>query len=145
MTKRLFFSTSLLLVSVLMSSCQGQLSNKAADGPPSGCSVACKAKNQTTDFVCSLTTPELQQRKATVLASLKKQVVERKELDNGFAFKFAGTDEVLDELLEFIKTERVCCNFFVFNLSISGDKSEVWLEMTGVEGAKDVITTELEL
>jgi hypothetical protein len=34
----------------------------------------------TRPLTCKLTTPELQQRKATVIASLKKQVIERKEL-----------------------------------------------------------------
>lgn len=52
---------------------------------------------------------------------------------------------MLDELIEFIKTERECCDFFTFNLSITGDKSEAWLELTGVEGAKDFVTTELGL
>jgi hypothetical protein len=52
---------------------------------------------------------------------------------------------MLDELTEFIKTERECCDFFVFNLSISGDKSEAWLELTGEEGAKNFIESELGL
>ncbi len=37
---------------------------------------------------------------------------------------------MVDELTEFIKTERECCDFFTFNLAISGDKREVWLELT---------------
>lgn len=56
-----------------------------------------------------------------------------------------GTDKILDQLSEFIKTERACCDFFIFGLSISGDKSEIWLELTGPKGAKDFIETELEL
>ena len=87
----------------------------------------------------------MQKRKLTVLASLRKQVQERRELPNGYAFRFAGSDQVLDELTEFIKTERACCDFFIFNLSVSGDKSQIWLEMTGVEGVKEFITRELEL
>ncbi|RZK18759.1 MAG: hypothetical protein EOO43_12260 [Flavobacterium sp.] len=109
------------------------------------CTDDCSAENKTNALSCKLTTPELQQRKATVLASLRKQVVERRELEYGYAFKFAGTDQVVDELAEFIKTERECCDFFTFNLSVSGDKSEAWLELTGVDGVKDFIKTELEL
>lgn len=52
---------------------------------------------------------------------------------------------MLDELTEFIKTERACCDFFVFGLSISGDKSEAWLKLTGPEGTKEMITSELGL
>lgn len=88
---------------------------------------------------------ELKARKETVLASLKKKIIESHELKNGYAFKFSGSDQIVDELAEFIKTERECCSFFIFNLSVSGDKSEAWLTMTGVEGAKDFITEELGL
>lgn len=109
------------------------------------CSAYCEAKNKSGELTCKLTTPELQERKRTVLASLKTQIIDKKELINGYAFKFPGSDKILDELLEFIKTERECCDFFVFNFSISGDKSEAWLALTGPEGSKDFIETELGL
>ncbi len=105
----------------------------------------CEAKNKKQELTCKLTTPELRERKATVIASLKKQLLEKKELKNGFAYKFSGSDTMVDELATFVKTERACCDFFIFNLSINGDKSEAWLEITGPKGAKDFIKTELEL
>jgi hypothetical protein len=55
----------------------------------------------------------MQERKATVLNSLKKQLLERRELENGYAFKFTGTDEMVDERTEFIKTECTCCGFLL--------------------------------
>jgi hypothetical protein len=72
-------------------------------------------------------------------------VKEKKELKYGYAFKFEGSDKVVDELAEFIKTERECCDFFNFTLSVSGDKSEAWLQLTGAEGVKDFIAKELTL
>lgn len=104
-----------------------------------------KARNRTKELSCKLTTPELLQRKETVLKDLKEQVLMKKELEDGYAYQFPGTDKVLDQLSEFIKTERACCSFFIFGLSISGDKSEAWLELTGPEGAKDFVQTELGL
>ena len=101
--------------------------------------------NDIVELSCNLTTPELQERKGTIIASLRAQLIDKKELDNGFAFKFPGTDNLLDELTEFVKTERECCDFFDFNISISGDKNEAWLELTGPKGSKDFITTELGL
>src|SRR5690606_37861110 len=92
----------------------------------STCSDNCKAQNKTRELSCKLTTPELQKRKETVIASLKQQILDKKELKDGYAFKFRGTDEVLDELTDFIKTERMCCDFFTFGLSVSGDKREAW-------------------
>jgi hypothetical protein len=123
---------------VLFSGCARQSLSKTT-------SDSCCAKNSNTQLTCKLMPEELRIRKETVLASLKKKVIERKELSNGYAFKFSGDDQVIDQLVEFIKTERECCDFFVFDLSISGDKSEAWLTMTGVEGAKDFITQELGL
>ncbi|HET9136501.1 MAG TPA: hypothetical protein VFO76_07685 [Candidatus Kapabacteria bacterium] len=130
------------------------LINSCKDTPPkevtapkrdSSITVANKAKNTSTELSCKLSSPELRKRKAVVLAQLRKQMLERKELSNGFAFKFPGTDSMVTELTEFIKTERTCCDFFIFTLSVSGDKTEAWLELTGVEGAKEFIVNELEL
>jgi hypothetical protein len=108
------------------------------------CLDNCEAKNSKTDIICKLTTAELRKRKASVIASLKNQLLEKKELDNGYAYKFKGTDAILNELSSFIKTERECCDFFVYSISISGDKSEAWLSLTGPEGAKKFIEAELE-
>ena len=95
------------------------------------------------NLACKLTTPELQQRRATVIESLRKQILETKELGNGYAFKFHGTDTMIDELTTFIKTERECCDFFTFTMTISGDKNSVWLELKGPDGTKEFITSEL--
>jgi hypothetical protein len=103
------------------------------------------ASNQSGELSCKLSSQQLMKRKETVLKKLKQQVVETKELTDGYAFKFPGTDKVVDELTEFIKTERTCCDFFIFGLSISGDASEAWLTLTGPEGAKDFIRDELGL
>jgi hypothetical protein len=104
-----------------------------------------KSKRMNTDFSCKLTSPELQKRKVTVLESLRKQIIDRKELPNGYAFQFKGSDKMIDELTTFAKTERKCCDFFKFNLTITGDTSSVWFEITGEKEAKQFIKTELEL
>jgi len=93
---------------------------------------------------CKLTTPELQQRKKTVIAELKNQVLEKTETEKGFKYKFNGSDKMLDLLNSFIKTERLCCSFFVFNLTVSSDNSFAWLELSGSEGTKDFIRHEIE-
>lgn len=117
------------------------LKTKTAETCTDSCCAATKGDEVV--IACKLTTPELQKRKATVLASLRKQVEKKKELSNGYAFTFKGTDEMLDELTEFIKTERACCDFFTFGLSVAGNKSV--LTITGPKGAKEFITSELEL
>ena len=93
---------------------------------------------------CKLTTPELQQRKKTVIADLKDQVLEKTETDKGFKYKFEGSDKLLDLLNSFIKTERMCCSFFMFTLTVSSDMKFAWLELSGPEGTKDFIKHEIE-
>jgi hypothetical protein len=94
-------------------------------------------------IACKLTSPELQKRKATVIAALKALVLEKQELENGYSFRFDGGDEILDQLTEFIKTERLCCNFFTFQLTV--EDTVVELRLTGPEGAKAFIAEEIGL
>jgi hypothetical protein len=94
-------------------------------------------------ITCKLTTPELQKRKATVIAELKALVLVRKELLNGFSYEFGATDEILDKLNLFIKTERMCCDFFTFHLIVEDDKT--FLNITGPEGVKEFLKEEVDL
>ena len=93
---------------------------------------------------CKLTTSELQQRKKTVVAELKNLVLEKIETAKGFKYKFEGSDKMLDLLNNFIKTERLCCDFFIFNLTASSDQNFAWLELSGPDGTKDFIKHEIE-
>jgi hypothetical protein len=94
-------------------------------------------------IACKLTSPELRERKEKVLAVLKLKILGKQELKDGYKYKFEGSDQVIDELITFIKTERICCDFFAFNFSIADDI--VWLSITGPEGAKEFIKAEMDL
>ncbi|MFT3912144.1 MAG: hypothetical protein QM737_22145 [Ferruginibacter sp.] len=102
-----------------------------------------KTKKPVKELTCKLTSAELRERKKTVIKSLKSQIIEKKELPTGYQYKFAGTDKMIDELAEFVKTERACCDFFNFTLSFEGENA--FLEITGPKGAKDFIKSELQL
>ena len=93
--------------------------------------------------VCKLTTPELQKRKATVIAELKALILSKQELDNGYSYRFNATDEILDKLNLFIKTERMCCDFFTFQLTVEANSAI--LSLTGSEGAKEFLKEEIDL
>lgn len=92
---------------------------------------------------CKLTTPELQKRKATVIAELKALVLEQKELNDGYSFMLEGSDRILDKLNESIKTERMCCDFFTFQLTIDGNIA--MLNISGPNGAKEFLKQEIDL
>ena len=96
-------------------------------------------------ITCKLTSPEMRKRKTEVLASLKSKILDKHELNDGYKYTFAGNDGVLDEVISFIKTERLCCDFFTFNISVSDVEGHIWLSITGPKGAKDFIKTEMDL
>ena len=93
--------------------------------------------------VCKLTTPELQERKRTVIAELKALVLERQEFENGVRYKFAGSDKNVDLISSFIKTERMCCSFFTFKFTVADEENYGWLELSGPEGTKQFISEEV--
>lgn len=93
-------------------------------------------------LTCKLTTPELQNRKATVIAGLKSLLKNKVELDNGFSYTFESSDQNLDRINDFIKTERLCCDFFNFQLTV--DQELAILNVTGPSGAKEFLQKEVE-
>ena len=98
--------------------------------------------NEAKSITCKLTTTELQERKATVIAEVKRLVVQRTETENGIEYGFNDSDKIIDLLMDFIKTERLCCDFFTFTLTV-GDESLVLLELSGPPGTKEFIEAEI--
>ncbi|MBY0434401.1 MAG: hypothetical protein K2U26_09850 [Cyclobacteriaceae bacterium] len=96
-------------------------------------------------LTCKLTSKELQHRRKTVLADLKNQMLTKDEMGNGFEYTFSGTDAIIDQLSEFVKTERQCCDFFDYEIKITGDTKTAKLKITGPEGVKEFIKEELGL
>ncbi len=94
-------------------------------------------------LTCKLTTPELRRRKSTVIAELKMLVTERTESEDGFTYRFDGSDETIDRIVEFVKTERLCCDFFTFALTV--ETSSAVLKITGPDGAKQFLAQEVGL
>lgn len=101
-------------------------------------------KNSKNAFSCTLTTLELQKRKATIIQNLKSILIGKEELNNGYDYIFNGTDDVIDLLTDFVKTERQCCSFFNFSIEVLNTRL-VHLKITGEAGAKEFLVTELEM
>jgi hypothetical protein len=101
--------------------------------------------NESPVLACKLTPQELAVRKAEVLATIHKALLKSRELSNGYLYRFSDSNQMLDQLLDFIKSERQCCEFFSFTLTIDDEDSSIWLELTGPEGVKEFIKSELGL
>jgi hypothetical protein len=64
-------------------------------------------------MACSLTTPELRHREATLLAQFKSAVMEKEELQDGFAFRLPGDAKSIALISDLIVAERECCPFLL--------------------------------
>ena len=87
-------------------------------------------------IACSLTDPEFQQRRADLLKTFQRALLETKELDDGYAYRFPSGANWIAELAQLITFERECCPFLRFNLRLEPANGPLWLELTGPEGTK---------
>jgi hypothetical protein len=126
---------------LVLQSCNGDKCNKEKCAAPG---LSQKVVGDTTNISCKLTSAELQKRRESVLSLLKSKALEKKELPDGYSFKFENTDEMIDALTDFVKSERQCCDFFNFAINIRNDGT-LWFDLTGPKGAKEMISSELGL
>src|ERR1700755_688089 len=90
-------------------------------------------------IACTLTDKELQERRAKVLQKVAQSLIEVRELENGFDYRFPAEDAVLQDLITVINLERKCCPFLNFRLNVEAQNEFVSLEVTGGNGTKDML------
>lgn len=90
------------------------------------------------EIACSLD-DEARATRLESLEVLRARVAERRELADGFAFRFAGDPELVAALMEFIDGERRCCPFLAFGLELAADHGPVWLAIRGPVGTKPLV------
>lgn len=95
----------------------------------------------TTDIpiACSLTDTEQRDEQQQQAVGMFKDVEQVVELEDGYAFGFAVSDERASELFGFIQAERKCCPFFTFELIFEPAEGPVWLRLRGAEGVKEFV------
>lgn len=90
-------------------------------------------------IACNLTEPQFQIRRAELLGTFREALLETRELDDGFGFRFPSNEKWITSLGQFIAFERACCPFLRFELQVEAANGPVWLELTGPEGTKDFL------
>jgi hypothetical protein len=88
---------------------------------------------------CSLTEPELAERRAGVLGEVRRAQEGARWLADGVALRFAAEPERLALLARFIDLERRCCAFLRFRLTVEPGGGPVWLELTGPPGTREFL------
>lgn len=92
-------------------------------------------------IACRLTEPELQARRSSVLHKIKVAVLEVKELDTGYAYRFPTDVKWIAELANLITSEHLCCPFLRFSLNVEPGDGPIWLELSGPDGTKDFLNS----
>ena len=95
-------------------------------------------------IACNLAafTSEQRQRHTALSQQLAQAVQEVRELTDGYAFHYATDETTWLLAAEYVDLERRCCPFFTFTL-VRESEGAVWLQITGSEGVKDFLATQL--
>ena len=78
---------------------------------------------------------------------MKKKIFEAveqiEELENGYVFNFKEKEGFDAELMELVAAERSCCPFFEIKLHLLPYKKGISMEISGQDGVKEFLKTEL--
>lgn len=100
--------------------------------------------NQASPIVCDLSVFTASQRAqhAITTKALFASAQAMVELPDGYAFRLPDDSATLRQAVDFIASERQCCPFIAFSLSIEANGAGVWLRLTGSEDVKRLLAME---
>jgi len=96
-------------------------------------------------IACFLTSAELREREATLLAQFKSAIIKTEELQEGYAFRISGDRDSVRQVAELIVSERECCPFLVFEVSALPNSGPVTVRVSGPAGTKEFLSSLLGL
>ena len=99
-----------------------------------------KTAVEETPIACNLTGADLVER-GNVVGNLFDETEQVRELEDGYAFRFAGGDEMAARLLAFTLEERRCCPFFTFDLVFTPNEGPLWVHLRGSAAVKDYVAS----
>ena len=94
---------------------------------------------------CTLTPDALEARRAGLLSDLLRRADGREDTPDGLRLRFVPTDDTLTTIARAVETERHCCRFLRFEITIEPDGGPVFLELTGPPGTREFVTALLEV
>jgi len=90
-------------------------------------------------IACSLTSTELREREASLLAQFRAAIVKTEELQDGYAFHIPGDGERIRQVAELIVAERECCPFLLFEVSALPNMGPLTVRVMGPDGTKEFV------
>jgi hypothetical protein len=92
---------------------------------------------------CCLTSAELRERAATLLAQFRSAVIGTEELRDGYAFRVPGDGKWIAIIAKMIVAERECCPFLTFEFVAQPSMGPIIVRVTGPAGTKEFVKTVL--
>ena len=82
---------------------------------------------------CLLTDEDLIERKEYLRSTIFPKVLRNDKKSNSMTYYFEDHESTLSELMEFVRSEKECCPFFKFDLSILPSNQGLALRISGSE------------
>ncbi len=95
-------------------------------------------------IVCTLSGPELIQRKQELQKKIFKNIQSIKELDNGYAFIFEYSEGLDITIADYLLAESKCCPFFKTTFILYPNKEGLEFNLTGSREVKATLTNMLQ-
>jgi hypothetical protein len=90
-------------------------------------------------LACTLSEPELRERRRLVLEPIRAAAVRLTPLPAGLACSFNASSEMLIKLAQLVDLERQCCRFLSFQIVVEAGEQALRLEVTGPPEAQSII------
>jgi hypothetical protein len=94
-------------------------------------------------IACCVTSAELGDRAATLLAQFRSVVIGTEELRDGYAFRVPGDGKWIGLIAELIVAERECCPFLAFEVAALPNMGPVIVRVIGPARYKGVLENRL--
>ena len=91
-------------------------------------------------LVCTLDSGTLNARREQLLPGLIAAADSREVLTDGLRLRFPDPD-ILPRVLQVVDTERKCCRFLRFEVTLEPDFGPIWLTVTGPPGTREFLAT----
>lgn len=124
---------------LMISSCFFYLIASQAQVKDNKNDVIMNSKISHTGLVCRLEGAEFQERLKALEKEIVSKITNKEETESGVRLYFDDKNNADQTLMDFVLSEKRCCPFFRFDLTLLPDSEGLILEVSGEDGAKEMI------
>lgn len=95
------------------------------------------------DLCCTFHQPQDIAHRGGLMTALYESALERRELEQGLAFRWSGDAATERRVFEFVAMERDCCPFLSFELRLAAERGSIWLTVKGPDRVKEFARAEM--